>query len=98
MPIMSRRARPWIENVKPAVLGARPDEPFGIDQQRPHAIAGERLRLLSVVPELLERLGSPVPARHAAAFGREPQIALCVFGDGPEVVAGEPVLVAALAA
>src|ERR1700683_2633482 len=98
MLIMSRDTRPWIENVKPVALGARPNESFGIDQQRAHGIAGQRLRLLWIVPELLESFGAALPARHTAAIRRQPKIALRVLGDRPDIVAGQPMWIAAIAA
>src|SRR5882757_2573378 len=95
---MSRRPGPRVEYIKSMILGSGPNEPVGIDQQRANAVTGQRLRTLGIVPELLKFLGTSVPARHAAAVRSEPKIAVRVFGDGPNVVARKPALIAAFTA
>src|SRR5580692_9293072 len=87
-----------IENIQALVLGSYPDAALGIDEQRAYLVAGQGFGFGRVVSELLKSLGPPVPARHAAPVRGEPQIAVRVFGDRPDIVAGKPVLGAALAA
>src|SRR6266851_5054197 len=87
-----------IEDIQTLVQGAGPNAASIIDEQRAYRVAGERVRFVRVVPERLELLRAPIPAGHAAAVRGQPQVALRVLGDRPDIVAGKPVLIAALTA
>src|SRR5277367_5519202 len=87
-----------VENVKAVVFGSGPNKAFGVDQQRAHPIAGQRLRLPRIVPVLLECFAAAFPSRHASALRRKPKIAMRVLRHRPDVVAGERMFVATLAA
>src|SRR5580658_8784480 len=95
---MPHRTRLRVEYVEPVIVGSGPNKAFGVDQQHAHPIARQRLRLLGIVPKLLESLSATFPARHTSAFCRKPKIALQVFCYRPDVVAGQRVFVAALMA
>ena len=86
---MTRRARARIEQVEALVERAGPDAPGGSMSSVRTRIAGERVR---VGPDRAGTVGIDryfaIPALDAAADGREPQVAVRVLGDGPDVVAG----------
>jgi hypothetical protein len=79
------------------IQGPGPDAALGIDNQGSNRVAGQRARLARVVPELLKLFGAAVPPSQPAAVRGEPQIAVRIFGDRPDVIAGESVRIAALA-
>src|SRR6266404_8134074 len=87
-----------IENIQASVQGAGPNAASSIDEQGAYRVAGQCVRFVRVVPERLELLCPPIPASHAAAFRGQPQVALRVLGHRPDIVAGKPVLIAALTA
>src|SRR6266404_2493559 len=87
-----------IEHIQTLVQSTRPDAASSIDEQRAYRVAGERVRIVRVVPERLEVLRPPIPAGHAAAVRGQPQVALRVLRHRPDIVAGKSVLIAALTA
>src|ERR1035438_8328367 len=98
MPEMTHITRRRIEDVQTLIQGPGPDSALRIDEESAHRVAGQSIRLAGVVSELLELFGSPLPVRHAAAVGGEPQVAARILNHRPDVVAGEAMLIAALAA
>src|SRR6266403_1561416 len=87
-----------IEHIQTLVQSTRPDAASSIDEQRAYRVAGERVRIVRVVPERLEVLRPPIPAGHAAAVRGQPQVALRVLRHRPDIVAGKSVLITALTA
>src|ERR1700722_2720001 len=98
MPEMTDAACRRIQDVQPLIQSAGPDTSLGVDEERANRIARQSIWLAGVVSELPKLLGAPVPVRHAAAVGRDPQIPARIFNHRPDIVAGEAMLIAALAA
>ncbi len=82
-------SRPRVQHVDTGIERADPHVAARVDEHRAHPVAGDRASVVLDVPVAGEAIGVPIPPCNAVAVQCDPETAVLVLDDLPDVIAGK---------